>query len=79
MTDEATTAWVHGSDEDIIAAVAHALRYEGRKATRQADQLMARLAAERIVEALKRAYMITPKPQAPPATADQHPKMGGDR
>jgi hypothetical protein len=48
MTDEQPTRWVHGSDEDIISTIAHALRYEGRKTTRQAEQLVARLAAERI-------------------------------
>jgi hypothetical protein len=60
MTDEQPTPWVHGSDEDIIATVTHALRHEGRKVTRQADLLIARVAAERIVEALKRGYIVSP-------------------
>jgi hypothetical protein len=76
MSDEQPTSWVHGSDEDILFTIAHALRYEGRKVTHQADQLVARVAAERILERLKRAYIITPKPPAPLATVDQHPKMG---
>jgi hypothetical protein len=79
MTDEQPTPWVHGSDEDIIATVTHALRHEGRKVTRQADLLIARVAAERIVEALKRGYIVTPKPLTPLATIAQHPKTGGDR
>ena len=79
MTDEQPTPWVHGSDEDVISTIAHALRYEGRKTTRQAEQLVARLAAERIMETLKRAYVITPRPPHPLARSDQHPKMGGDR
>jgi hypothetical protein len=79
MTDEQPTPWAHGSDEDILFTIAHALRYEGRKVTRQADQLVARVAAERILERLKRAYIITPKPPAPLATAAQHPKMDSDR
>jgi hypothetical protein len=79
MTDEQPTPWVHGSDEDILFTIAHALRYEGRKVTRQADQLVARVAAERILEAMKKAYIITPKPPQPLATVDQHPKMGGNR
>jgi hypothetical protein len=79
MSDAQPTPWVHGSDEDILFTIAHALRHEGRKVTRQADQLVARVAAERILEAMKRAYIITPKPPAPLATAAQHPKMGGSR
>ncbi len=79
MTDEQPTPWVHGSDEDILFTIAHALRHQGRKVTHQADQLVARVAAERILERLKRAYIITPKPPAPLATAAQHPKMGGER
>jgi hypothetical protein len=71
--------WVHGSDDDLIFTIAHAFRHEVRKATRQADQLMARLVAERIVEVLKRSYLITPKAPQPLARADQHPKMGGNR
>jgi hypothetical protein len=42
MTDEQPTPWVHGSDEDLVACIAHALRHEGKRATRQADQLIAR-------------------------------------
>ncbi len=67
------------SDEDILFTIAHALRHQSRKVTHQADQLMARVVAERILEAMKRAYVITPKPPAPLAWADQHPKMGGCR
>jgi hypothetical protein len=79
MTDEQPTPWVHGSDEDLVACIAHALRHEGKRAIRQADQLIAEAAAARILEAMKRAYVITPKAPAPLATAAQHPKMGRDR
>jgi hypothetical protein len=78
MTDEAPKPWVHGSDDDIIFPISHALRFDGRKATRHADELMARVAAERIMAALKRAYVITPKPPRSWARADQLPKMGGE-
>ena len=76
MTDEQPTPWVHGSDEDLVACIAHALRHEGKRVTRQADQLIAQAAAARILEAMKRAYVITPKSPAPLARADQLPKMG---
>jgi hypothetical protein len=67
MSDEQPTACVHGSDEDIVFTIAHALRHQGRKVTHQADQLVARVVAERILEAMKRAYIIPPKP----------PQLGG--
>ena len=79
MTDEQPKAWVHGSDEDLVACVAHALRHKGKRAIRQAYQLIAQAAAARILEATRRAYVITPKAPQPLARADQHPKMGGDR
>ena len=61
MTDEQPKPWVHGSDEDIVSTIAHALRHEGKRAIRQADQLIAQAAAARILEAMKRAYVITPR------------------
>ena len=79
MTDEQPKPWVHGSDEDLVACIAHALRHEGKRSIRQADQIIAQAAAARILEAMKRAYVITPKAPQPLARADQHPKMGGDR
>ena len=79
MTDELAKPWVHGSDEDLVACIAHALRHEGKRAIRQADQLIAQAAAARILEAMRRTYVITPKTPQPLARADQHPKMGGDR
>ena len=38
MTDEAPKLW---ADDDILFTIAHALRFDGRKATREADELMA--------------------------------------
>lgn len=76
MTDEQPIPRVHGSEEDLVACIAYALRHEGKRASRQADQLVAQAAAARIFEAMKRAYVITPKAPAPLATATQHPKMG---
>jgi hypothetical protein len=78
MTEQ-PAPWVHGSDEDLISCIAHALRHEGKRTTRQADQLIAQAAAARILDAMKRAYIITPKAPQPLARSDQHPKMGGDR
>ena len=79
MTDEQPTPWVHGSDEDIVACIACALRHEGKRAIRQADQLIAQAAAARILDAMKRSYVITPKAPQPLAPASSLPKMGGHR
>jgi hypothetical protein len=79
MTDEQPIPWVHGSDEDIISTIAFALRHEGKRAIRQADQLIAQAAAARILEAMKRAYVITPKAPQPLAPASTLPKIGLDR
>jgi hypothetical protein len=79
MTDEAPTPWVHGSDEDIVACIAFALRHEGKWAIRQADQLIAQAAAARILDAMKRSYVITPKAPQPLAPASSLPKISGNR
>jgi hypothetical protein len=69
--------WVQGSDEDIVACIAHALRHEGKKAICQADQWIAQAVTARIMEALKRSYIINPKAPHPLASADQLPEMCG--
>ena len=74
MNEEAFAPWVHGSNEDIISTIAYALCHEGKRATRQADQLIAQAAAARILAAMKWAYTITPKAPAPLTRADQLPK-----
>ena len=79
MSDEPPASWVHGSDEDLISAIAYALRHDGRRPTRQADALIAQAAAARALEALKRGFLISPKPPAPLAPASSHPRMGRDR
>ena len=61
MIDDTQKPWVNGSDEDIISAIVHGLRYEAGKPTRQAEQLAAQAAAARILENLKRGFVITPK------------------
>jgi uncharacterized protein (DUF1778 family) len=76
MTDEQPKPWVHGSDDDVVACIAHA-RHDGKRVTREADQLIAQAAAARVLDAMRRAYVITPKAPQPLARADQLPKMGG--
>ena len=43
---------------DLAEAIAFALRYRGKKRVHQADEYMAQIAAERIVEHLERARFI---------------------
>jgi hypothetical protein len=46
---------------DLAEAIAFALRYRGGKRVHQADEYLARIAAERIVEHLTRARFVVMK------------------
>ena len=46
---------------DLAEAIAFALRYRGKKRVHQADEYMAQIAAERIVEHLERARFVVMK------------------
>jgi hypothetical protein len=49
--------------DDIAEAIAFALRYRGRKRVNDAGEMMARIVAERLVEALDRAgFVIMQRP-----------------
>jgi hypothetical protein len=53
----------HASPEDIAEALAFALRFQGRKRVHNADELMARIVAGRLVEYLDRAgFVVLRKP-----------------
>ena len=43
--------------EDIAEAIAYALQFYARKRTHRADEMMARIVAEQLVEALERAAL----------------------
>lgn len=47
--------------DEIADALAYALRYEGRKRTHHADDLMARITAERLVRHLEQAGFVLMK------------------
>ena len=59
--------------DEIADALAFALQYEGRKRVRHADDLMARITAERLVRHLKRSGFVLMK--APAATAPTTARM----
>ena len=53
--------------EDVAATLAFALRYQGRKRVADADEMMARITAERLVRHLKDAGYVVMK--GPPGRA----------
>jgi hypothetical protein len=57
---------------DLAEAIAFALRYRGKKCVHQADEYMAQITAERIVEHLERARFVVMR--KPPL--DGHPALG---
>jgi hypothetical protein len=61
MTDDLPAIPPARNDDDLLFTIAHALQYRGRKRTTDADRLMARIVAERILEALRQGYEIRPK------------------
>ena len=61
--------------DDLARDIAFALRFEGRKRKRDADDSMASIAADRIVRHLERAYVILKKPPiGGTATLDPPPR-----
>ena len=53
--------------DELIESLAFALRYEGRKRVRHADDLMARITAERLVRHLARSGFVLMKAASSPA------------
>ncbi|MBS0642857.1 MAG: hypothetical protein JSS43_23575 [Proteobacteria bacterium] len=70
MSDPAPPRLTPATDEDLIQALAFALSYSGRRRTHQGDELMARIAAERLVEYLQKSnFVVMKKPPASPHSA----------
>ncbi len=49
------------TSEDLIAALAFALRFQGRKRVHNADEIMAEIVAKRLAEHLQRAGFVVMK------------------
>ena len=60
MTDRADSL-SPASPEDLAAALAFALRFQGRKRVHNADEIMAEIVAKRLVEDLERAGFVIMK------------------
>lgn len=66
--------------DEIADALAFALRYDGRKRVHHADDLMARIAAERLVKHLERSgFVVMKKPPAAAPTTSRMPAPPGHR
>ncbi len=65
------------SPDEIAETLAFALRYEGRKRVRNADDMMAWIAAQRLVRHLEQSgFVVMKKPPAPAPTAPYPPLAG---
>jgi hypothetical protein len=66
------------SAEEIATALSFALRYDGRKRVHDADDAMARITAERLVQHLQRSGFVIMKsaPGSAPTTAIMPPSVG---
>jgi hypothetical protein len=59
--------------DELASALSFALRYTGRKRTFQADELVARIAAERLVEHLTiSGFVVMKKPERPAPANGAH-------
>jgi hypothetical protein len=61
---EASDRLIPATPEDLIAALAAALRFQRRRRVNNADEVVAEIAAKRIVEHLERAGFVVMKRRA---------------
>ncbi len=68
------------SPEEITHALSFALRYDGRKRVHDADDVMGRITAERLVQHLQASgFVVMKRPAAPAPTTSGMPPSGGGR
>lgn len=59
--------------EEIADSLCYALRYDGRRRVHHADEVMARITAERLVRHLERSgYVLMRRPAEAPPSASTH-------
>ena len=76
MSDDAEFGLRPASQEEIEQSLSFALRYDGRKRVRHADDAMARITAERLVAHLERSGYVILKKSAgamPSTSGHRHP------
>jgi hypothetical protein len=77
MSDEEKGALRPASAQEIEESLSFALRFDGRERVRHADEAMARITAERLVQHLERfSYVLMKKPgrTAPSTSGHSHPR-----
>ena len=63
----------HATPEEIAESLSFALRYDGRRRVHHADDAMARITAERLVQHLQRSgYVLMRRPEAPAPSTSRH-------
>lgn len=61
------------TSEEIAESLCYALRYDGRRRVHHADEVMARITAERLVRHLERSgYVLMRRPPEVPPSASAH-------
>jgi hypothetical protein len=76
MTEDDKRDLRPASAEEIEQSLSFALRYDGRKRVRHADDAMARITAERLVQHLQKSgYVLMKRPDAtaPSTSGHRHP------
>ena len=80
MGDDDKLALRTTTADELQDSLSFALRYEGRKRVHQADDVMARITAERLVRHLEASgYVLMKKPgrDAPSTSRHRHPNTDG--
>ena len=79
MTDDDKRTLHPATIAELEDSLSFALRYAGRKRVHTADDVMARVTAERLVQHLQRCgYVLMPRstPAAPSTSGHKHPHEG---
>ena len=79
MSDDDKLDLRPASHEEIEQSLSFALRYDGRKRVRHADDAMARITAERLVQHLERSgYVLMKRPDAAALSTSRHRHPNSD-
>ena len=79
MTDEDKRNLHPATTAELEETLSYALRYAGKKRVHTADDVMARVTAERLVQHLERSgYVLMKRPAATAPSTSGHPHPNGD-
>ena len=78
MDDDRSTLSL-ASHEDLVQSLSFALRYDGRRRVHHADEAMARITAERLVQHLERSgYVLMRRPEAAAPSSSKSRSIRGN-